>query len=202
MDLPLSDFRRMEVDEFDTSKLLAHASQQATERGYKNFPIVDVDSHHYESESIDEILDYMDDPVAAATRSQRTASECEECRHAAGRRRLSGHGRPRHALRAARHGKNRKRRATRHRADAALDGRDRHRRRGDVPDADAAARPASAGRGRGGAGACLQPLAQRARAGARAAHPFDALSAVQRSRTPPTGLSRNSGKPRASSASW
>ena len=63
MDLPLSDFRRMEVEEFDTSKLLAHAAQQATERGYKNFPIVDVDSHHYESESIDEILEYMDDPV-------------------------------------------------------------------------------------------------------------------------------------------
>ena len=52
MDLPLSDFRRMEVEEFDTSKLLAHASQQAVERGYKNFPIVDVDSHHYESESM------------------------------------------------------------------------------------------------------------------------------------------------------
>ncbi len=50
MDLPLSDFRRMEVEEFDTTKLLAHAAKQATERGYKNFPIVDVDSHHYESE--------------------------------------------------------------------------------------------------------------------------------------------------------
>ena len=63
MDLPLSDFRRMEVAEFDTAKLLAHASRQAAERGYQNFPIVDVDSHHYESESIGEILDYMDDPV-------------------------------------------------------------------------------------------------------------------------------------------
>jgi predicted TIM-barrel fold metal-dependent hydrolase len=63
MDLPLSDFRRMAVEEFDTSKLLAHAKQQAAERGYKNFPIVDVDSHHYESESLSEILEYMDDPV-------------------------------------------------------------------------------------------------------------------------------------------
>ncbi len=63
MDLPLSDFRRMAVEEFDTSKLLAHAKQQAAERGYKNFPIVDVDSHHYESESLNEILEYMDDPV-------------------------------------------------------------------------------------------------------------------------------------------
>lgn len=63
MDLPLSDFRRMAVEEFDTSKLLAHASKQAAERGYKNFPIIDVDSHHYELESFSEILEYMDDPV-------------------------------------------------------------------------------------------------------------------------------------------
>ncbi len=63
MDLPLSDFRRMAVEEFDTTKLLAHASQQAAERNYKSFPIVDVDSHHYESESLGEILEYMDDPV-------------------------------------------------------------------------------------------------------------------------------------------
>ena len=63
MDLPLSDFRRMAVEEFDTSKLLAHASKQATERGYKNFPIIDVDSHHYELESFNEILEFMDDPV-------------------------------------------------------------------------------------------------------------------------------------------
>jgi len=63
MDLPLSDFRRMAVEEFDTTKLLAHAASQARERGYERFPIVDVDSHHYESESIGEILEYMDDPV-------------------------------------------------------------------------------------------------------------------------------------------
>ena len=63
MDLPLSDFRRMAVEEFDTSKMLAHASQQAVERNYNQFPIIDVDSHHYESESLGEILEYMDDPV-------------------------------------------------------------------------------------------------------------------------------------------
>jgi predicted TIM-barrel fold metal-dependent hydrolase len=63
MELPLSDFRKMAVEEFDTGKLLAHAAKQAADRGYKNFPIVDVDSHHYESEAIDEILEYMDDPV-------------------------------------------------------------------------------------------------------------------------------------------
>ena len=63
MELPLSDHRRMAFDEFDTSKLLKHAAQQAAERNYKDFPIVDVDSHHYESESLGEILEYMDDPV-------------------------------------------------------------------------------------------------------------------------------------------
>jgi predicted TIM-barrel fold metal-dependent hydrolase len=63
MELPLSDYRKMAVAEFDTTKLLAHASQQAKERGYDRFPIVDVDSHHYESESMAEILEYLDDPV-------------------------------------------------------------------------------------------------------------------------------------------
>ena len=63
MELPLSDFRKMAVEEFDTSKLLAHARAQAQARGYDKFPIVDVDSHHYELESFDQILEYMDDPV-------------------------------------------------------------------------------------------------------------------------------------------
>ncbi|HET7847639.1 MAG TPA: amidohydrolase family protein [Pseudolabrys sp.] len=63
MDLPLSDFRKMAVEEFDTAKLLAHAARQARDRGYDKFPIVDVDSHHYELESLSEILSYMDDPV-------------------------------------------------------------------------------------------------------------------------------------------
>jgi predicted TIM-barrel fold metal-dependent hydrolase len=63
MELPLSDYRKMAVAEFDTTKLLAHASQQAKDRGYDRFPIVDVDSHHYESESMAEILEYLDDPV-------------------------------------------------------------------------------------------------------------------------------------------
>jgi hypothetical protein len=63
MDLHLSDFRRMSVEEFDTPKLLAHASKQARERGYEKFPIIDVDAHHYENESMAEILEYLDDPV-------------------------------------------------------------------------------------------------------------------------------------------
>ena len=46
VDIPLSDFRKMAIEEFDTSKLLKHAAQQAAARGYDKFPIVDVDSLH------------------------------------------------------------------------------------------------------------------------------------------------------------
>src|SRR2546430_2908246 len=63
MELQPNDFRRMAVEEFDTTKLLAHASKQAKDRGYERFPIIDVDSHHYETESMPEILEYLDDPV-------------------------------------------------------------------------------------------------------------------------------------------
>src|SRR3982074_1451482 len=63
MELPLSENRRMKVDEFDSGKMLAHAARQATQRKYDQFPIIDVDSHHYELESFNEILEYMPDPV-------------------------------------------------------------------------------------------------------------------------------------------
>jgi hypothetical protein len=33
VDIPLSDFRKMAIEEFDTTKLLKHAAQQAAERG-------------------------------------------------------------------------------------------------------------------------------------------------------------------------
>jgi len=63
MELPLSENRRMKVDEFDSGKMLAHAAKQAKQRKYDQFPIIDVDSHHYELESFNEILEYMPDPV-------------------------------------------------------------------------------------------------------------------------------------------
>ena len=63
MELPLSENRRMKVDEFDSGKMLAHAAKQAKQRNYDQFPIVDVNSHHYELESFNEILEYMPDPV-------------------------------------------------------------------------------------------------------------------------------------------
>lgn len=49
--------------EFDTTKLLRNAARQAEVRNYKDFFICDVDSHHYETEAMPEILEYLDDPV-------------------------------------------------------------------------------------------------------------------------------------------
>lgn len=51
------------VQPFDTTTLLKNASKQAEQRNYKDFLIVDVDSHHYETELLPEILQFMDDPV-------------------------------------------------------------------------------------------------------------------------------------------
>jgi hypothetical protein len=63
MELPTSDPRRVPFEDLDTTKLLAHASQQARERKLHEFPIVDVDCHHYENESTREIVEYIEDPV-------------------------------------------------------------------------------------------------------------------------------------------
>src|SRR3546814_6619409 len=56
-------FRDLAVEEFNTETHLAHAEQQAAERGYDDFLIVDVDSHHYETEAFAEIAEYITDPV-------------------------------------------------------------------------------------------------------------------------------------------
>jgi predicted TIM-barrel fold metal-dependent hydrolase len=63
MELPTSDLKGMLVQEFDTTTLLSHARKQAIERKYNEFPIVDVDSHHYETERFKEIIEYIEDPV-------------------------------------------------------------------------------------------------------------------------------------------
>ncbi len=74
--LPTSDFKGMAVEEFDTRTLLAHAARQARERHYEELFIVDVDSHHYETESLRDIVEYFEDPVlrqnAKATIGRRT----------------------------------------------------------------------------------------------------------------------------------
>jgi len=57
------DFRDLASEEFDTRTLLRNAAEQAVVRKYEDFLIVDVDSHHYETEAFKEITDYIDDPV-------------------------------------------------------------------------------------------------------------------------------------------
>jgi predicted TIM-barrel fold metal-dependent hydrolase len=50
-------------EKFDTRRLLANAETQAQDRHYEDFMIIDVDSHHYETGSFKEILDFIEDPV-------------------------------------------------------------------------------------------------------------------------------------------
>ncbi len=59
----VQNFRDLANQEFDTRTLLKNAAHQAEVRHYEDFLIVDVDSHHYETEAFREISDYVDDPV-------------------------------------------------------------------------------------------------------------------------------------------
>lgn len=52
-----------EREPFDTRKLLAKAAQQAKERNYDDFLIVDTDVHHYETESWSKIVTYIENPI-------------------------------------------------------------------------------------------------------------------------------------------
>ena len=64
MELPQSDkFHKMSVDSFNTEKLLTNASRQRDARNYHEFPIIDTDAHQYETESISEIIEFIDDEV-------------------------------------------------------------------------------------------------------------------------------------------
>ena len=63
MDLIAERGRRVTVEELNTTKLLAHAAEQAKARNYKEMLIVDCDAHHYENENFGEILPYMENDV-------------------------------------------------------------------------------------------------------------------------------------------
>ena len=63
MDTIAPSLRDPAVEEFKTETLLKNASQQARDRHYEDFLIVDVDAHHYEMESLAQIIQYIDDPV-------------------------------------------------------------------------------------------------------------------------------------------
>ena len=87
------------AEKFDTRDLLAHAQQQAEDRKYEDFMIIDVDSHHYETELLQGDL-----------RLHRRSGDARQFHLHQGQhpapaldRRLSGDGRPHHALSAPRH---------------------------------------------------------------------------------------------------
>ena len=63
MELISDGERRISVEELNTTKLLAHARQQADERKLDDILIVDVDAHHYETENYQQIFEYMENPV-------------------------------------------------------------------------------------------------------------------------------------------
>jgi uncharacterized protein len=56
--------RRVRVGEgHDTRELLRNARRQAEERGLDDMLVVDVDAHHYETESWAEIVEHVEDPI-------------------------------------------------------------------------------------------------------------------------------------------
>ncbi len=65
MELPTGNERyfRMSVEEFDTEKLMENAARQRDRRGFDDVLIIDVDAHHYETESMSEIIEFIEDPV-------------------------------------------------------------------------------------------------------------------------------------------
>src|SRR4051812_39107972 len=63
MDMPVNDVRELRFDRYSSSESLINATRQARKRKYQDFLIVDVDAHHYESESYAEVFEYIDSPV-------------------------------------------------------------------------------------------------------------------------------------------
>src|SRR5262245_40362445 len=63
MSIQTSIVRDPSTEEFDTRTLLSKARQQAEDRKYEDFMIIDVDAHHYETQSYKEIFNYIEDPV-------------------------------------------------------------------------------------------------------------------------------------------
>lgn len=69
MDIPFNNPPPFEVrnlipgGEFSTVDQLRHAAEQAVQRKYRDFVIVDVDLHHYENENYREVFQYIDSPV-------------------------------------------------------------------------------------------------------------------------------------------
>src|SRR6266404_6642209 len=73
MKFPNSDYHLMDVEEADTTKILAHASKQRDQYGFKNILIVDSDCHHYETESMRDIVEFIEDPVLKQNAKMQTS---------------------------------------------------------------------------------------------------------------------------------
>src|SRR5438045_9392464 len=63
MEFPSSRPTTLTIEEFDTTRHLAHAARQARERGFDRLTIVDADTHHDEGGSFRHMLRYIDSPV-------------------------------------------------------------------------------------------------------------------------------------------
>ena len=63
MDMLRNEVRSLNPEDYSETKSLEHASQQARQRNYQDFLIVDVDSHHYENEHYSEVFEYVESPV-------------------------------------------------------------------------------------------------------------------------------------------
>jgi predicted TIM-barrel fold metal-dependent hydrolase len=81
MKFPTSDYHMMTVDDADTTRTLAKAAKQRDAKKFGDFLIVDSDCHHFEQESLDEIIEFLEDPVLKQTakaermdRTERTTS--------------------------------------------------------------------------------------------------------------------------------
>ena len=138
-------------EEFDTRTLLAHAAQQAEDRHYEDFMIIDVDAHHYETGSYKEIFDYIEDPVLR-DQFKYTRGATLKPRSTGGYQEMAGR------ITRYQYRNSEKAPGAPHRdigLDAQVDGCHGHRRGLRLPDADAGPRPQSGGRSRGRLCACL-----------------------------------------------
>jgi predicted TIM-barrel fold metal-dependent hydrolase len=63
MKFPSSGMNALTVQEFDTTRHLAHAAKQARARGFDKFTLVDADTHHDETGSFRNIAQYIDSTV-------------------------------------------------------------------------------------------------------------------------------------------
>ena len=80
MEIPTDHLHKMTIEEFDTSKLLINAARQRDQRNLQDTLVVDVDCHHYENESMAEIIEFIEDPVLReATTAEREAAFVVAC---------------------------------------------------------------------------------------------------------------------------